>query len=211
MSCRSNSIFSPRPLHSGQAPKGLLKEKSLGCSSGILIPQSGQAFFWLKKTSCSIKSLLKSTALPEAAIFFITSAKAESVLFTRRITVIIPPALCNAVSIESARRFRTSAFKIILSTTSSIVCFFCLSSFTLSLKSARTPSILARTKPEVRASSRIFWCSPFLPLTTGARIWIFVPGSQLITEFIIWSTDCSWITLPHFGQWARPIRAKSRR
>ena len=41
----SHSIFSPSPVHSGQAPKGLLNEKSLGCSSGIEIPQSGQAFF----------------------------------------------------------------------------------------------------------------------------------------------------------------------
>ena len=32
------------------------------------------------------------------------------------------------------------------------------------------PSIRARTNPAFCASSRIFWCSPFLPWTTGARI-----------------------------------------
>ena len=51
----------PRPTQSGQAPKGLLKEKSLGCNSGIEIPQSGQAFFWLKKTSSSPFSVFLET------------------------------------------------------------------------------------------------------------------------------------------------------
>lgn len=38
----SNSILYPRPKHTGQAPKGLLKEKLLGSTSLTLIPQSGQ-------------------------------------------------------------------------------------------------------------------------------------------------------------------------
>ena len=36
-----NSILNPRPLHTGQAPKGLLKEKLLGSISSRLTPQSG--------------------------------------------------------------------------------------------------------------------------------------------------------------------------
>ena len=40
----STSNFFPIPLHSGQAPKGALKENNLGISSGILISSwSGQA------------------------------------------------------------------------------------------------------------------------------------------------------------------------
>lgn len=37
-----NSILKPRPLHTGQAPNGLLKEKLLGSISSRLTPQSGQ-------------------------------------------------------------------------------------------------------------------------------------------------------------------------
>ena len=40
----STSSFFPIPLHSGQAPNGALKEKSLGLKSGILTSScSGQA------------------------------------------------------------------------------------------------------------------------------------------------------------------------
>src|SRR5574344_2711742 len=50
----SNSIFSPSPVQSGQAPYGLLNENRRGCSSGIEMPQSGQEFFCEKNTSCSM-------------------------------------------------------------------------------------------------------------------------------------------------------------
>ena len=42
---RAGSTFSwlPRPVQVGQAPKGLLKENSLGASSSMLMPQSSQA------------------------------------------------------------------------------------------------------------------------------------------------------------------------
>ena len=128
---KSHSIFSPRPVHSGQAPNGLLKENRRGCKSGIEIPQSGQAFFWLKNTSSSLSP-------------------------TRRVTITIPLAFLRAISIESARRLRTSSLFTIRSTTISIVCFFCLSSLIASSSSAITPSIRARTKPEALASSKIF-------------------------------------------------------
>ncbi len=36
----------PRPLHSSQAPKGLLNENERGSSWGTLAPHSGQASFW---------------------------------------------------------------------------------------------------------------------------------------------------------------------
>ena len=42
-SCSSIVSMVPRPVHSGQAPKGLLKENILGVSSSMLTPQSGQA------------------------------------------------------------------------------------------------------------------------------------------------------------------------
>ncbi len=39
----SNSILIPRPLHSSQAPNGLLNENIRGWSSSNAIPQTGQA------------------------------------------------------------------------------------------------------------------------------------------------------------------------
>src|SRR3989339_576999 len=43
-SAGSISNFVPSPSHSGQAPKGELNEKVRGSISGILMPQSGQAW-----------------------------------------------------------------------------------------------------------------------------------------------------------------------
>ena len=48
-SAGSNARFVPRPLHSGQAPAGLLKENIWGVNSGILRPHFGHAASWLKK------------------------------------------------------------------------------------------------------------------------------------------------------------------
>jgi len=40
---RSTSSLTPRPSQSGQEPKGALKEKRRGSSSGTVKPQTGQA------------------------------------------------------------------------------------------------------------------------------------------------------------------------
>ena len=42
-SAGSTCICTPSPPHSGQAPKGLLKENSRGVSSSMEMPQSSQA------------------------------------------------------------------------------------------------------------------------------------------------------------------------
>ena len=52
-----------------------------------------------------------------------------------------------------------------------------------------------------------FWCSPFLPLTTGARIWILVRSGSSMMRSTIWSTVCLAISLPQFGQCGMPILA----
>ena len=144
----SNSIFSPKPVHSGHAPNGLLNEKSRGCISGNETPQSGHALFCEKK--CSLSAAFSPGRL--------------------RATTKIPFALFSAVSTESAKRRRTSAPMTMRSITNSIVCFFCLSSLIGSSSEAMTPSMRARTKPAAFASSIIFWCSPFFPRITGAKI-----------------------------------------
>ena len=70
------SFITPRPLHSGQAPKGLLNEKSLGSISDMLIPHVGQANF--------------SENICVSQLFFVLT-----------LISIIPSASSNACSIES--------------------------------------------------------------------------------------------------------------
>ena len=45
MSSGSIACLVPRPSHSGQAPNGLLKEKSRGSISAMVKPETGQANF----------------------------------------------------------------------------------------------------------------------------------------------------------------------
>src|SRR5215813_11808806 len=51
-SAASNLSCTPRPSQVGQAPAGLLNEKSLGSISGIVKPDTGHANFWLKMMRC---------------------------------------------------------------------------------------------------------------------------------------------------------------
>ena len=101
----STTIFTPKPVQSGQAPFGLLKEKLGGSISPILMPQSGQAKFWLNTIS----------SLPTTS------------------TIIIPPVKAETVSTASLIRLFAPSFITILSTTISILCFLFLSSSIFSL------------------------------------------------------------------------------
>ena len=146
----SNSILYPSPKHSGQAPKGLLKEKLLGSISSMLIPQSGQAKLWLKVTgSPSMTSTISS-----------------------------PSVSASTFSMESVRRRSIPSFTTRRSTTISILCLIFLSSLISSDSSYRLPSTLTRTYPLLLALSRTLTCSPFRPRTTGARSCILVPAGR---------------------------------
>ena len=114
---RSNSILYPKPKQSGQAPKGLLKEKLLGSISLMLIPQSGQAKLWLK--------LIGSPS--------ITS------------NTICPSASANTFSMESVRRLSIPSLTTRRSTTISIVCLMFFSSLISSDNSYKFPSTRTRT------------------------------------------------------------------
>ena len=103
----SNSILYPSPKQTGQAPKGLLKEKLLGSISLILIPQSGQAKLWLKlSVSPPITSTIKS-----------------------------PSARASTLSTESVSLLSIPGFTTSLSTTISILCLIFLSSLISSVSS----------------------------------------------------------------------------
>ncbi|OPZ58970.1 MAG: hypothetical protein BWY88_00880 [Synergistetes bacterium ADurb.Bin520] len=182
----SNSRVMPSPVHAGQAPWGLLKEKSRGCSSGRLIPQSGQALRREKNSSRSPPSSMRRAMR-------------------------LPPEVSRAVSTLSAMRFRLSGATSTRSMTISIRCARFLSSPGASSRAWTTPSIRALTKPSRAASASILWCSPFLPRTMGARIMSRVPSGYWSSTSRIWSTDCSRMTRPQEGQWAVPTRAYSRR
>jgi len=148
----SISCLTPRPVQVGQAPKGLLKEKSRGASSGRLMLQSGQAKFSLKTISLS----------PTA-------------------TSTSPAACFREVSSESARRLSEPGRTIILSTTISTECFLFFSSFISSVTSRISPSTLILTKPFRRISSKSLANSPFFPLTTGAITVILEPSGSSVS------------------------------
>jgi len=140
----SKNCFTPRPSQVGQAPAGLLKENSLGSSSLIEWPQIGQA-----KRAEKIISSLSSSSSMEA-------------------TRAMPSASFSAVSKDSARRCCRSLRTLKRSTTTSIECFFCLSSLGSSSSSYSRPLTRARTKPWARSSSNTARCSPLRSRITGA-------------------------------------------
>ena len=116
----SNSSVMPRPEHSGHAPRGLLKENRRGCSSGMLIPQFGQALFWEKRIS-------------------------RSVSFSRTSAMSVPPEVSSAPSTDSESRLRASGAIVSLSTTISMECFFLRSREIVSSRGRISPSTRTRT------------------------------------------------------------------
>ena len=113
----SNSILKPSPKHSGQAPKGLLKEKLRGSTSSTLIPQSGQA-----KPSDIMKFSPSMTS---------TSTN--------------PEVRCRIFSIESVRRFSMPSLTTRRSTTIWILCLIFFSRTISSDRSYKSPSTITRT------------------------------------------------------------------
>jgi hypothetical protein len=96
-----NSVI-PRPSQAGQAPKGLLKENRRGSTSSMVKPETGQANLAEK--------------VVRSPFFLASSVKAR------------PSARCSAVSKESARRVSMPSRTMRRSTTTSMSCFFFLSS-----------------------------------------------------------------------------------
>ena len=131
----------PKPVHLGQAPNGLLKENILGDKSSILTPWSGHEYFCENITS------------------------SPPTIFTR----MIPFESLEAVSILSESLEVISGFTTSRSTITSILCFLFFSSGIFSDKSYTIPSALTLAKPDFLALSSTFTCSPFLPRTTGAK------------------------------------------
>ena len=176
----------PRPLHSGQAPNGLLNENDRGSSSSVSIGWSlGQA----------IRSLNFSSR-PGSFAGRSTRSKTTS-----------PPARLSAVSTESVSRRLLDALTASRSTTTSMVCFFCLSSLGGSSRVWISPLTRAREKPWVWSWRNSSMYSPLRPRITGASTWNRVPSSSAITRSTICCGVCRSIGLWQTGQCGRPARA----
>ena len=176
----------PRPWHSGQAPNGELNENDRGSRSSVSIGCSlGHAIFSEKRSSRSGSLAGRST-------------KSKT---TR------PPASPRAVSTESVSRRLEDALTASRSTTTSIVCFFCLSSLggssqvvglavdagtreALGLELAEQVDVLALAAPD-----------------TGASTWKRAPSSRVSTRSTICCGVCREIGAPQIGQCGRPARA----
>ena len=97
-----------------------------------------------------------------------------------------PPVRPEAVSMESARRGRMSGLMTSRSTIISMV-FAVLLQLDLLVQVVDQAVHPARTKPERRAASNSFWCSPLRPRTTGAKIWtrgLFRQGKHLVHDLV---------------------------
>ena len=169
---KSASREAPSPVHAGHAPRGLLNEKILGSGLGSEIPHSGHA-----------KCVLKMWSLPP-----ITPA------------TIIPSPSLRAASTESVRRCVIPSLMMILSTTTSMVCFLFFSRSMSSFRTATSPSIRTLTYPSFLSSSSSFLCVPFFPTATGPNIRSFVQYPSASSASTIWSMVWRCIGFPQFGQ-----------
>ena len=176
----------PRPWQAGQAPNGELNENERGSSSSVSIGCSlGQAIFSLKRSS-------------RPGSFAGRSTKSNTTS---------PPARLSAVSTESVSRRFEDALTASRSTTTSIVCFFCLSSFGGSSRAWVSPLTRAREKPWVWSWRKSSTYSPLRPRMTGASTWKRRPSSSDMILSTICCGVCRSMGAPQVGQCGRPARA----
>ena len=185
-SSASTSMRVPSPWHSGQAPNGELNENDRGSRSSVSIGCSlGQAIFSENRSS-----------RPGSLAGRSTKSNTTS-----------PLARPSAVSTESVSRRLLDALTASRSTTTSIVCFFCLSSLGGSSREWVSPLTRAREKPWVWSWRNRSTYSPLRPRITGASTWKRAPSSRVSTRSTICCGVCREIGAPQVGQCGRPARA----
>ena len=118
-----------------------------------------------------------------------------------------PLASRSAVSTESVSRRLDDALTASRSTTTSMVCFFCLSSLGGSSRVWVSPLTRTREKPSVWSWRKSSTYSPLRPRITGASTWKRRPSSSASTRSTICCGVCRSIGAPQTGQWGRPARA----
>ena len=164
----------PKPSQVGQAPNGLLNENKRGSNSPTARSHSGHECFAEK---------VRSACSP-----FIQD-KIE-----------ISPPKRSAVSKLSAIRLPKSSRTLKRSTTTSMVCFFFLSSSGIGSMSMTSPSTRARTKPWLCSCSNKLVYSPLRSRTTGASNMSAVPSSSAFTASTISEIVCATIGKSCSGQ-----------
>ncbi len=187
----STSILVPRPWHSGHAPNGELKENERGSRSSVSM-------------SCSLgHDIFSENRISFSGCFASRSTRSKTTS---------PLARLSAVSTESVSLRFADALAASRSTTTSMVCLRCFSSFGGSASWIVSPLTLARLNPwdcRLRNSSMY---SPLRPRMTGASTWKRVPSSSCSTRSTICCGVCRSIGDPQTGQCGRPARAnRSRR
>jgi hypothetical protein len=90
-----------------------------------------------------------------------------------------------------------------------MVCALVLVRVIFSLKETILLLILALKNPCFLISSKVFLCSPFLPETSGDKMYAVWPESSLRRLSTILAGGCLDIVLPHSQQWGFPMLAKS--
>ncbi len=180
----SYSSTAPKPLQPGQAPRGLLKEKSVGVGAGAGVPQ-------FEQVGCSEKRrrepLLEATATPSPSLKAVATASARrpcapSVAARRstRTTTSLPSRMRAWASASSSRN--------------------------------AVPSTSARTNPAARscaaASTSGRWAEAGRgkPTTISFR----APRSAISASTTPWTVSLLTIA-PQLGQKVVPHRAQSRR
>ena len=182
----STSIRVPRPWQTVQAPNGELNENERGSRSSVSMACSlGQAIF-----SENLSSRPGSLAG--------RSTKSKT---TR------PPASPRAVSTESVSRRFELGLTASRSTTTSMVCFFCLSSLGGSASVCVSPFTRARENPWVWSWRNRSTYSPLRPRITGASTWKRAPSSRVRIRSTICCGVCREMGAPQVGQCGRPARA----
>ena len=156
----------PRPSQLGQAPKGLLKEKSLGSISSMVKPETGQANLAEKIVRSPVSASSATTS---------------------------PSLSASPVSRLSARRAPRVGDTTTRSTTTSMSCLRFLSRAGAASISQVSPSILTLVKPRLSSSASSFRYSPLRPRITGASRWRRVPSAIARVRSTIWLTV--WLSM----------------
>ena len=143
-----------------------------GVSVGILIPQSGQAYFSLKSISSPLAKTTRTS----------------------------PSARLAAISRESRNLFLTPSFNTKRSTTRSISWRLFFSRIISSARSLISPSIRARANPSFWSFFNSFWNSPFFPRTSGAIMLkdAFAGSERMLSRIL--SIVCDLISRPQRQQ-----------
>ena len=158
----SSSMTFPKPWHVGQAPNGLLNEKSLGCGVSYAMPHARHS----KRSENTILSSAVGPRSPVGSVFFesrIPDPESRPIAIANA----APPPSRYDVSIESVSRLRRSPSTRTRSTTTSSVARLASAARSRSSNVTALPSTSKRPNPR-RRSPLIVSPIPSTPFFAGS-------------------------------------------